>query len=74
MIDDTVGHKTTLNKFKKIEIIPSIFSDHKGFKLETNLKEKTQKDSNSLRLNTMLLNNERVNEIKEKNQNVSGNK
>ena len=38
-----VGHKTTLNKFKKIEIISSIFSDHKGLKLETNLKEKNSK-------------------------------
>ena len=38
-----MGHKTSLNKFKKIEIISSIFSDHKALKLETNLKEKTQK-------------------------------
>ena len=38
-----IGHKTSLNKFKKIEIIPSIFSDHKGLKLETNLKEKKLK-------------------------------
>ena len=35
-----IGYKTSLNKFKKIEIISSIFSDHKGLKLETNLKEK----------------------------------
>ena len=38
-----IGHKTSLNKFKKIEIISSIFSDHKGQKLETNLKEKKKK-------------------------------
>ena len=38
-----IGHKASLNKFKKIEIISSIFSDHKGLKLETNLKEKTPK-------------------------------
>ena len=50
--------------FKKIEIISSI-SDHKGLKLETNLKEKTQKHSNTWTLNNMLLNNEWVNnEIK----------
>ena len=36
-----IGYKTSLNKFKKIEIISSIFSDHKVLKLETNLKEKT---------------------------------
>ena len=41
-IDHMIGHKTILNKFKKIEIISSIFSDHKGLKLETNLKENTQ--------------------------------
>ena len=41
-IGHMIGHKTSLNKFKKIEIISSIFSDHKGLKLETNLKGKTQ--------------------------------
>ena len=55
-----IGHKTSLNKFKKIEIISSIFSDHKGLKLETNLKEKTPKHSKTWRLNNMLLNNEWV--------------
>ena len=61
-----IGHKASLNEFKKIEIISSIFSKHKGLKLETSLKEKTQKHSNSWRLNSMLLKNEEVkNEIKE---------
>ena len=41
-IDHMVGHKTSLSKFKKIEIISSILLDHKGLKLENNLKEKTQ--------------------------------
>ena len=61
-----IGHKASLNKFKKIEIISSIFSDHKGLKLEINLKEKTQKHSNSWRLNSMLLINGWLkNEIRE---------
>ena len=61
-----IGYKTSLNKFKKVEIISSIFSDHKGLKLETNLKEKNPKYSKTWRLNSMLLNNERVkNEIRE---------
>ena len=65
-IDHMIGHKASLNEFKKIEIISSIFSKHKGLKLETSLKEKTQKHSNSWRLNSMLLKNEEVkNEIKE---------
>ena len=65
-IDHMIGHKTSLNEFKKIEIIASIFPDYKGLKLGANLKEKTQKHSNSWRLNSMLLNNEWVkNEIRE---------
>ena len=39
-IYNMIGHKTSLNKFKKIEIISSIFLDHKGLKLETRLMEK----------------------------------
>ena len=34
--DHLLGHKTNLRKFK---IISSIFSDHNGRKLETNLQE-----------------------------------
>ena len=61
-----IGHKASLNKFKNIEIISSIFSHHKALNIEANLKEKTQNHSNSWRLNSMLLNNEWVNnEIKE---------
>ena len=61
-----IGHETSLNEFKKIEIISSIFSDHKGLKLETNLKEKNPKHSKTWRLNNMRLNNEWVkNEIRE---------
>ena len=57
-IDHMIGQKTSLNKFKKIEIISSIFADHKGLKLETNLKEKTQMNLNTWRMNNILLNNE----------------
>ena len=65
-----IGHEKSLNKFKKVEIISSIFSDHEGLKLETNLKEKTPKHSKTWRLNSMLLNNEWVkNEIREEIKN-----
>ena len=65
-IDHLIGHKTSLNKFKKIEIISSIFSDQKGMKLETNPQEKNPKHSKTWRLNSMLLNNEWLkNEIRE---------
>ena len=61
-----IQHKASLNKFKKIENISSIFSDHKGLKLETNHKGKSPKHSKSWRLNSLLLNNEWVqNEIRE---------
>ena len=61
-----IGHKASLNKFKKIEIISRTFSDHKGLKLETNPKGKNPKHSISWKLNSMRLNNEWVqNEIRE---------
>ena len=65
-IDHMIGHKTNFNEFKKTEIISSIFSGHKGLKLETNLKEKNPKHSKSCRLNSVILNNDWVkNEIRE---------
>ena len=65
-----IGHKASLNKFKKMEIISSIFSYHQGLKLETNPKGKNPKHSKSWRLNSMLLNNEWVqNEIREEIKN-----
>ena len=70
-----IGCKTSLNTFKKIEIISSIFSDHKGLKLETNLKEQTPKHPRTWGLNSMLLNNECVkNEISKEIKIVSRNK
>ena len=65
-IDHTSGHKTSLNKFKKIEIISSIFSDHHVTKLEINHKKNTEKHTKTWKVNNMLLNIEWVNnEIKE---------
>ena len=56
-IDHTLGHKSNLSKFKKIEIISSIFSDHNAMKLAANYKKKTIRNSNTWRLNNMFLNN-----------------
>ena len=67
--DHILGHKTILHKLKKIEIIPSIFSEHNGMKLEINHRKKIRKVTNTWRLNKMLLNNDWVNEaIKEEIQ------
>ena len=38
-----LGHKTSLNKFKKTEIISSTFSDHNDMKLEINHKKEIEK-------------------------------
>ena len=61
-IDHKLGQKTSLNKFKKTEIISSIFSNHNGMKLEINCKKKAGKIINMWRLKNMLLNNYWVNE------------
>ena len=39
-IDNILGHKPSLDKFKKIEIILSIFSDHNVVRLDVNYREK----------------------------------
>jgi hypothetical protein len=41
-IDHILGHKVSLNKFKKIEIIPCMISHHKGIKLISKTKETTE--------------------------------
>ena len=38
-IDHILGHKLNLNKFKKIEIISSIFSDYNVMRLDVNYKK-----------------------------------
>ena len=53
-IDHMLGHKTSLNTFRKIEIISSIFSDHNGMKLEINHKKKTEKLTKTWKLITWL--------------------
>ena len=46
-IDHMLGHNASLSKFKKIEIISSIFSDHNTMRLEINYKKKTTKNTNT---------------------------
>ena len=61
-IDHILGHKSSLGKFKKIEIFPSIFSDHNVVRLDLNYRRKTIKNSNIWRLNNTLLNNQQITE------------
>ena len=39
-MDHILGHKSSLTKFKKIEIISSTFSDHNAMRLEINYRKK----------------------------------
>ena len=57
-IDHILCHKSSLGKFKKTEIIPSIFSDYNAVRLDVSYRSKTVKNSNIWRLNNMPLNNQ----------------
>ena len=61
-IDHILGHKSSLDKFKTVEIIPSIFSDHNAVRLVVNYRRKTIKNPNIWRLNNTLLNNQQITE------------
>ena len=75
-IDHILGHKSNLSKFKKTEIISSIFSDHNAMRLDINYKKKkTVRNTNTRRLNNTFLNNQQVTEeIKREIKNFSRNK
>ena len=74
-IDHILVHKSSLSKFKKIEIISSIFSDHNAMRLEINYRKPTIKNINTWRLNSALLNNQEITgEIKEEIEKIHRNK
>ena len=59
-IDHILGHKSNLSKFKKIEIISNIFSDHNIMRLD--IEKNTVRKTNTWRLNIMFLKNQQVTE------------
>ena len=61
-IDHIVGHKASLNKFRSIEIISSIFSDHNGMKLEINQRKRNEEKITTWKLNNVLLKNQLITE------------
>ena len=61
-IDHILGHKSNLSKFKKIEIISSIFSDHNTETRYQLQEKKTVKNTNKWRLDNTFLNNQQVTE------------
>lgn len=51
-INHILGHKTSLNKLKKVEIISSIFSDYNSMKLGINHIRKKWEKNEQWRLTT----------------------
>ena len=61
-LDHILGHKSHLSKFKKIEIVSSISSDHNAMRLDINYKKKSVRNTNTRRLNNVFLNHQQVTE------------
>ena len=61
-LDHILGHKSNLSKFKKIEIVSSIFSNHNAIRLHIIYKKTPVRNRNTWRLNNMFLNNQQVTE------------
>ena len=57
-----MGQKSSLGKFKKIEIVSTIFSDHNAIRLDINYRRKFVKNTNTRRLNNTLLNKQEITE------------
>jgi len=55
-IDCIICHKTCLNQYKKINIIPCILSDHQRLSLIFNNKKNDRKSTYTWKLNNALLN------------------
>jgi hypothetical protein len=55
-IDHIIGHKTGLNRYKNIEIVPCILSDHHGLRLIFNNNINNGKPTFTWKLNNTLLN------------------
>jgi hypothetical protein len=60
--DHINGHKTSLNRYKKIQIIPCILSDHHGLRLLFNYNNNSRKLTYTWKLNSALLNHNLVKE------------
>jgi hypothetical protein len=63
-IDHIIVHKTGLNRYKNIEIIPCILSDHHGLRLIFNNNINNRKHIYIWKVNNTLLNNLVMEEIK----------
>lgn len=59
---DHIGHKMSLNTFKRIQVIQSIFSEQNGIKLEINNRWLSIKSPNIWKLYKIVFNNSWVKE------------
>ena len=65
-IDHILHHKSSVGKFKKIKIISRTFSDHNAMRLDINYRKISVRNTNTWKLNNILLNNQEITEeIKE---------
>ena len=60
-IDHVLSHKSNLSKFKKTEIMSTIFSSHNAMRLAINYN-KTVRNTSTWRFNNMFLNKKQVTE------------
>ena len=61
-IDHIIGHKIGLNRYKNIEIVPCILSDHHGVRLIFNNNINNRKPTCTWKLNNSLLSDNLVKE------------
>ena len=61
-IDHIIGHKTALNRYIKIEIIPCSLSDHHGLRLVFNNNKNNRKPTYTWKMSNTLLNENLVKE------------
>ena len=61
-IDHILGYKSNLSKFKKIEIVSSIFSNHNAMRLDINYKKKSVRNTKTWRLKNTFLSKQQVTE------------
>ena len=61
-IDPIINHKTSLNRYKKIKILPCIILDNHGLRLVLNNNKDNKKPIYTWKLNNALLNNSMVKE------------
>ena len=61
-IDHILDHKSSLGKFKKIEIVSSIFSDHNSMRLDINYRKKICKKYKHMEAKQYIIYNQEITE------------